>query len=47
MSLLLRGFSKEDREVLLHMWRWLEIAFWVSIASLIVAIAAIITAILW
>jgi len=26
MSLLLRGFSKEDREVLLHMWRWSEIA---------------------
>ena len=44
-----KAFSKEDREVLLKMWRRSKIGvwgFWIAIASLIVAISALVTTIL-
>jgi len=42
-----KALSTEDRKALSGILRWSKVAFWISIASLIVAITAIITIILW
>jgi len=50
MSVSINGIEQlpeEGRKALAGILRWSKVAFWVAIASLIVAIAAIITAILW